>query len=1005
MTKQFANPNLGNPPVAYSRENEAQFRAELMRIIAGMGQRIDGYATGLAAMSLDDDGYIVLAVSSSDADTYAAYYTLNNTGFEEPDAEDTEILASAMPYSDTTAIQLATGEVGYLWLKFYSSETGFGQEVKLTIMNVVSAPKVLSASMWVTTDVSAKTCAVYAKVVAPDVGFFPASANVRVGSPLNETLMVTAHSFTATNEKIGPTGAGVGYTEYAGLAAIALPEVGALHFYMDVTDAYGNLQWFRTSADLDSAPDAVVTVVDYQAQPKLIIDYDDDVAEITVACPDSKYKSWTGLSGGGSVTYQVGVTARDSDPAEADMEIGETRGTGGVSDDFYVVTVFGAASATGIYKVVYRGALHGGTGYEGIDPAIVIQSEGEVAFTGLDIPVTEDAYCSAGMWYASTDTWANMHGSTGETYEFSRVSGVLMVSVYAHASTSGNWRGIQRSIVTVPMDNIPTGTVLSAGTSLWLRVSSVAETFTAGTDMSIMLCGATPADPDLLVYGDYNDLEFGVGYQYLDTPIVLDDLATGDWVEFVLNGDALDDLQIAVDAHTPFSFGLAITADFANTEPAWEAGAYSKVEFYSSNHATAAYHPYLEVAGDLAAAEMVLLLTDPDLRAVEIETRTKLGLGLWSAWTNYVDDTPDLGQALPYAASWTYDNSAGLTSLAVTAKNEITQVGTTSLVGRVYPNDRITLANMSTAGNNGLDLLILSVTANTITVFGSPLTVQAADTACTLTRQPWATTRVVMDSKHLSWIQARLKYLKETYPYYTLPVTSSGFDIGRVPDVTAEIELGETYVATVKKVTASVSVSGDWDTRSIAVLYTLDGTTPDDLGDILAREYLVGRTFTAEDVANFYEDMPAIVEEGQTVTFVVVAFGEVDGTGYMSAIRVLKWKRDYTAGSELITDATLIAVISDSPAKDTYTIGWTPAASVTDAFQIYVEVYKRMISGNVVLVQTGVENSPDTYVSMVIEDTEAWEGTAYPTTCRADIYLYNGSSVLVDSVTIYADLA
>lgn len=85
------------------------------------------------------------------------------------------------------------------------------------------------------------------------------------------------------------------------------------------------------------------------------------------------------------------------------------------------------------------------------------------------------------------------------------------------------------------------------------------------------------------------------------------------------------------------------------------------------------------------------------------------------------------------ATTRTYDNSAGLTSLEVTDTNEITQVGTTTLLGVVYQGDLIKLGNMSTAANNDLWVLVVDVTATVITIAGSPLTVQAADTACTLT--------------------------------------------------------------------------------------------------------------------------------------------------------------------------------------------------------------------------------------------------------------------------------
>jgi hypothetical protein len=81
----------------------------------------------------------------------------------------------------------------------------------------------------------------------------------------------------------------------------------------------------------------------------------------------------------------------------------------------------------------------------------------------------------------------------------------------------------------------------------------------------------------------------------------------------------------------------------------------------------------------------------------------------------------------------TYDNSAGLTSLGITGTAEITQVGTTTLIGVVFVGDTITLGGMSNPLNNDLRLRVTAVSATVVTVAGTPLTVQGADTACTLT--------------------------------------------------------------------------------------------------------------------------------------------------------------------------------------------------------------------------------------------------------------------------------
>jgi len=91
-----------------------------------------------------------------------------------------------------------------------------------------------------------------------------------------------------------------------------------------------------------------------------------------------------------------------------------------------------------------------------------------------------------------------------------------------------------------------------------------------------------------------------------------------------------------------------------------------------------------------------------------------------------------LGTTWTAAAVRTYDNSAGLTSLTVDSATQITQAGTTTLLGVVAKGDLIKLANMSTAANNGIWFRVTNVTATVITLAGGA-TAQGADIACTLT--------------------------------------------------------------------------------------------------------------------------------------------------------------------------------------------------------------------------------------------------------------------------------
>lgn len=81
----------------------------------------------------------------------------------------------------------------------------------------------------------------------------------------------------------------------------------------------------------------------------------------------------------------------------------------------------------------------------------------------------------------------------------------------------------------------------------------------------------------------------------------------------------------------------------------------------------------------------------------------------------------------------TYDNSAGLTSLQATSTSQLTQVGTTTLLGVVAKGDMVKVGNGTPAANDNIWLRVTNVTATVITVAGTPLTTGAADIACTLT--------------------------------------------------------------------------------------------------------------------------------------------------------------------------------------------------------------------------------------------------------------------------------
>ena len=93
----------------------------------------DGFAGGYASGSIDTDGDMVVNIGTGDADTDGAYFTLNTTAFDEPDASDTFVSRGQMPYSQDQDFILPPGSIGYLWVKFWNKLKGFGQEVQAQI--------------------------------------------------------------------------------------------------------------------------------------------------------------------------------------------------------------------------------------------------------------------------------------------------------------------------------------------------------------------------------------------------------------------------------------------------------------------------------------------------------------------------------------------------------------------------------------------------------------------------------------------------------------------------------------------------------------------------------------------------------------------------------------------------------------------------------------------------------------------------------------------------------
>ncbi|MBU2249151.1 MAG: hypothetical protein KKD77_20560 [Gammaproteobacteria bacterium] len=123
------------------------------------------------------------------------------------------------------------------------------------------------------------------------------------------------------------------------------------------------------------------------------------------------------------------------------------------------------------------------------------------------------------------------------------------------------------------------------------------------------------------------------------------------------------------------------------------------------------------------------------------------------------------------ATTITYNGGAALTSLEITAANTIISVGTTSFVGVIDVGAIIYLTDMSTAANNNVNCKVLTVAANTLTLVGTPLTIQGADSACSLIQLPSV---ALIDSIDIPYDLATAEWVAE--------ITNGGTAVIEVPD-------------------------------------------------------------------------------------------------------------------------------------------------------------------------------------------------------------------------------
>ncbi len=285
--------------------------------------------------------------------------------------------AAALPFPNTAAVDAASLEAvdadGYfdyeiaaagtyalgdtIYVSSHAYENADGTGSRSTPIFKASRERSsteVTGKIWVEVDTAAQTLDVNADAEGSST-LFPATLTLYQDDPTGaaidlDGLGATEHSFTNSGDTIGPTGSGA-TTEYSGLTDLPLPKTGALRFFGLLTAASGAVTWLFSMGDLDSLPGGSTTVDDYATAPVLRIAYDDDVPEIVLVTPSGN-KTYTGLSGGGLVTYTVGTDILDNSSTESLLTDDETRAG-------YKVTLYGAASASGPSLDVFDGALHG----------------------------------------------------------------------------------------------------------------------------------------------------------------------------------------------------------------------------------------------------------------------------------------------------------------------------------------------------------------------------------------------------------------------------------------------------------------------------------------------------------------------------------------------------------------------------------------------------------------------------------------------------------------------
>lgn len=140
------------------------------------------------------------------------------------------------------------------------------------------------------------------------------------------------------------------------------------------------------------------------------------------------------------------------------------------------------------------------------------------------------------------------------------------------------------------------------------------------------------------------------------------------------------------------------------------------------------------------------------------------------------------------AATTTFNNGAALTSITVDSSSQLTFAGTTAPAAfGLCVGDVFRLANMSTAANNDVNCRVKTISGSVVTVWGTPLTAQGADTACSLVIQKKLSQATTPTRRTFTFEE----YFEETdtsYQYVGVRVTSMRWRF--LPNAMVEVTFG-----------------------------------------------------------------------------------------------------------------------------------------------------------------------------------------------------------------------